>query len=72
VADLNSESTKLNDVAPDKVKETKKKIELEYDSKLALKNLSEVQVNQWYRVLISGRLTSGALFGAKQEIQIKK
>ena len=72
VVDFNAGSIKLNNLAPLKIKEKNKKIELEFDSKLALESLGDVQVNQWYRVLISGRLISGAPFGAEQEIQIKK
>jgi hypothetical protein len=72
VADFIADSIKLNNNAPLKIKEKDKKIELEYDSKLALESLGAVQVGQRHRVLISGRLRSGALFGAEQEIKLEK
>jgi hypothetical protein len=72
VVDFLADTIKLNNIAPLKIKEKNQKIELEYDSKLALESLGDVQVNQLYRVLISGRLTSGSLFGAEQEIKIEK
>jgi len=64
------ESIKLNNLAALNVEKKKKKIELEFDRKLALESLGDVKVNQSYRVLISGRLKSGAPFGAEQEIKI--
>jgi hypothetical protein len=72
VADFNAESIKLNNVVPRKIKEINKKIELEFDSKLALESLGDVEINQRHRVLISGRLKSGVPFGAELEIQIIK
>jgi hypothetical protein len=70
VADFEVESIKLNNLAALKVEKIKKKIELEFDRKLAVESLGDVKVNQWYRVLISGWLKSGAPFGAEQEIKI--
>ena len=49
----------------------KKKIELEFDRKLAVESLGDVKVNQWCRVLISGWLKNGAPFGAEQKIKIR-
>ena len=43
---------------------------LEFDRKLAVESLGDVEVNKWYRVLISGWLKSGAPFGAEQEIKL--
>jgi hypothetical protein len=70
--DIEAQSIKLNNLTALKVKRTASKIETEFDRKLVVESLGDVEANQMCRVLISGRFKSGAPFGAEQQIRIIK
>lgn len=71
IADFELDSIKLNNVTALKVEIKKKKIMLEYDRKLLVESLGDVNGEIWHRVLISGWLKSGAPFGAEHNIKLE-
>ena len=72
IDDYDPQSIRLNNLEADSVRVLPPKIKAYFNNKAAIESLGEVQQNQWYWVLISGRYKSGKPFGAQQKILIVK
>jgi len=68
--DYNLQSIRLNNVAPTRVKAVPPKIEAFFEPNEAIASLGEVEVGQWYPVVVSGRYSSGAPFGGSRQVKI--
>ena len=64
------ESIKLNNLAATRLKKTPSKIEAYFDSNLAIETLGNIELYQWYPVIVSGRHADGTNFGGAHNIKI--
>ena len=71
VEDYDPNSINLNTVVAGSVRVLPPKLKAFFNAKEAMESLGDtVQAGQWYRVMITGRLKSGAPFGAEQQVRI--
>lgn len=70
VDDYDPQSIRLNNLPADSVRVLPPMIKAYFNAKDALDSLGEVQVDQWYRVLVSGKYSNGRPFGGEQQIKI--
>jgi len=70
VEDYQAESIRLNNVPARRVKVVAPKIEAYFDAREAIGSLGEVELGQWYPVVLSGRLTSDQPFGGGTKVKV--
>lgn len=70
VDDYDPQSIRLNNMPTDSVRVLPPMIKAYFNAKDAIENLGEVQVDQWYKVLVSGKYSNGKPFGSEQKIRI--
>jgi hypothetical protein len=71
VGDYVPESIRFNNMEPFNIKVKKSEIILDLDAYRAISSLGPVEKGQWYPVVVSGKLTSGAFFGGGAKVKIR-
>lgn len=70
VDDYDPQSIRLNNMPVDSVRVLPHMIKAYFNAKDLIESLGEVQVGQWYKVLVSGKYSNGEPFVSKQKIRI--
>ena len=61
---------RLNGVLAESVTILPSMLKAFFDPKEVMENLGEVEVREWYPVIISGKMKSGAYFGGEQQVRV--
>jgi hypothetical protein len=69
-SDYDTGSIRLNNVAARRVEILPPMLKVFFNPKEVMESLGDVEVGQWYSVLVSGRLKSGQPFGGEQEVRV--
>ncbi len=70
VGDYDTNFIRLNNKPAKRVEVLPSMVKAFFDSKEAIESLGQVEVGQWYPVVISGGLTKGGMFGGAQKVRI--
>jgi hypothetical protein len=72
VDDFRTDYIKLNNVVAKRVKKEHNILKAFFNRKKAINSLGQVEVGQWYPVVVSGMFKNGGLFGGSQKVRIHK
>jgi len=72
VDDYNTQYIQLNNVKATSVEVLPSMIKAYFDPKASVESLGQVEVGQWYPVVVSGMFKSGGFFGGGQKVRIHK